>query len=413
MIDRLSALLKIDMRFLLSRGGLLMAAKGVNSVIFLALAYVFANYLEPSTYGQYKYFLVAYGIVTAFTFAGIYEIIVASVARFKKNYLPAAARIYLSWQPLVALAGLGTAGYYYYAGNNDFALAFLAIAVVAPLANVLSLYSVFLNGSERYQSLTLIQLLQSLLILLTLASLVFIEVSALELLLGFLVATLLGQGIGFLYAIKTGRFEPATLDKDQIKDAKQFSINKILQKIIFHIDTLLVFHFLGAAQLAFYTFALTVPKEIQSTNKLLKILTIPRFSQQSLTVLKQAVHRKVVLYLLFMIGVIGMYYLAAPFIFATFFPVYIDAVIYSQIFSLILLFAPQALYRQALTAHLQITALNYYDGIIAVSKIGLLVTLIPIWGLWGAIAGVIVTRAIGFLTVFIFFLRAKEKPTVA
>ena len=140
-------------------------------------------------------------------------------------------------------------------------------------------------------------------------------------------------------------------------------------------------------------------------------MSLPRFSQRAVGTLQKNMARKALLLLGLTSIVVVLYILSAPFIYALFFPKYIDAVIYSQVFSLIMLFFPSVLFQQALIAHMQKKQLYILQTFIPILKILLLLFLLPLFGIWGALASMFCTETLRLVLV-IYFFRSMKKNSV-
>ena len=110
---------------------------------------------------------------------------------------------------------------------------------------------------------------------------------------------------------------------------------------------------------------------------------------------------------------IFLYILVAPFIFKTFYPQYLDSLIYSQVFALCLIFAPSLIFGAALVSQVKKKELYIYKFSSAGIRIILLTILIPIYGLWGAVFAAIITEASSFFILFYLSKRVAEKPNKA
>ena len=91
--------------------------------------------------------------------------------------------------------------------------------------------------------------------------------------------------------------------------------------------------------------------------------------------------------------------LGAPFFFRWFFPHYVAAIPYTQVYSLVLLFIPFIFFNETLNMHGRIKELYWARLIVPPARIILLIAMVPWWGLWGAIAAIFATK---FLTLAVY-----------
>ena len=101
--------------------------------------------------------------------------------------------------------------------------------------------------------------------------------------------------------------------------------------------------------------------------------------------------------------VIGVYILIAPLFFKLFFPQYIEAVIYSQIFSISLLTLPVLMFQTALRAQKMTKQILQLDMISSLSQILLTFFLVSTMGLWGAIIARCTYRIINLFASLVLF----------
>ncbi len=93
-----------------------------------------------------------------------------------------------------------------------------------------------------------------------------------------------------------------------------------------------------------------------------------------------------------------LYIIIAPYLFKFFFPKYIDAVLYSQVAILSLLFFQKKLIAYTALAHASKKILYSMSIYASFFKIFLLIILLPIYGIWGAIFAELIAQAAGLFT---------------
>ena len=94
---------------------------------------------------------------------------------------------------------------------------------------------------------------------------------------------------------------------------------------------------------------------------------------------------------------------ASP-LFAIFYPKYMDAVNASKFFILILLFYPITIFNTAITARTEQKKLYTSSISYALTRIIMLLILVPLFGINGAIASILITTAInGIITTTLFY----------
>ena len=106
-------------------------------------------------------------------------------------------------------------------------------------------------------------------------------------------------------------------------------------------------------------------------------------------------------------AIVIVYIFLAPFFFNIFLPQYNDAVIYSQVLSVYLVFSPRSLITTALKAQRKIKELYLIRTIGQIGKIILIFPLLKYFGLWGAIFSVIISDLFLYVLYFFVFKRLK------
>jgi O-antigen/teichoic acid export membrane protein len=216
----------------------------------------------------------------------------------------------------------------------------------------------------------------------------------------FFAAYLLGNiGAGLLLSYLTYRiYRPSgDVGPDIQHLSKHFTLMNLLSTISQQIDKLLVFHFLGAAQLAVYAFAIAMPEQIKAISSSISTLAFPKFAVKSAGELKDNFWRRLVYLILFMSVVAVVYILLSPMIFNILFPAYSQSVIYSQVFALSLIIVANVMPITLLQAHAAKRELYIFNIAYPIFQIGTLIILIPLYGIMGAVAARILARAFNLI----------------
>lgn len=91
------------------------------------------------------------------------------------------------------------------------------------------------------------------------------------------------------------------------------------------------------------------------------------------------------------------YIILTPYFFHLFFPKYLEAIAYAQVFGLTILFTPGMWLGQTMIAHMRKWELYVVNTINPIVKMALYVGLIPFFGIWGAIGAVLGSNLLGLL----------------
>ena len=138
-------------------------------------------------------------------------------------------------------------------------------------------------------------------------------------------------------------------------------------------------------------------------------MILPRFSKHGFENIRKNMLRKLVIFYSACIAAIVTYWFVSPYIFNIFFPAYTEAISYTQWASLILLNVPTRMPLQALIAHLKSKQVYFIKLIQPLTKLVLMVILIPFFGVWGAILSLVVFTILNnVILLTVFFMTARQ-----
>jgi O-antigen/teichoic acid export membrane protein len=313
----------------------------------------------------------------------------------------------LKWSLGMAIIALGAGVYYYLQGNIMLTIAMLMIAIAQPILKSSELYQYFLEGKKDFKTRSIyLSIWEGIEVILLVGSLLVTENILIILAVFFLTNSIPPL---FFYFRTLDRFKPSPkTDPKTSAYGKHLSLMRVLSKIAIHLDKILVFHFLGAAQLAIYAFATLPIEKLQSSRSIIGTLALPKFSDTNIPTLKKTLPRKTWLFFVVCLAVVVSFIFAAPYIYELIFPQYLESVKYAQIYSLSILFFPAILYGKTLTAHARTRELYISNVGTNIIKIISLLILLPMYGIWGAIYVLLGEALLKFLFSAGFFYNLKE-----
>lgn len=402
LLDRAGGRLGVDLRYVARGGSWLAAGQIASTAASLAVTLALANLLTAEAYGAYKYVLSLYGAIAVFSLSGMPTALTRAVARGHDGSLRRATLASLRWGLGMTALGVAIGGYYLYRGNGTLGWSLLAAGLAAPLIQSLALYHPFVNGKKDFRVSSAFSVSYSIFPPMALIATAFLTRSPLALVLAFLGGQLLIHGAHYLWTIR--RYRPNDdVDPSAIGYGKHLSLMNVVGGLSFQLDKLLVWHALGAAPLAVYSIATAAPQQLRYVNKILATMALPRFSARGVADLKASMGRKLALLSALSVALVAGYWVAAPLLYETFFPQYVEAVPYSRLFSLVILFFPAGLLQEALSSQMQQRQLYVIQTVLPTIKIGLLVALLPAFGLSGVIAATLGAELLRLVTVTRFF----------
>jgi O-antigen/teichoic acid export membrane protein len=387
---------KTDMVYLASGGFWLALDQVGGALMAFGLAIAFANFIPKETYGTYRYLLSAFWTLTAFTLTGLPVAVSQAVARGREGaYKMTLVPSIVAGIPL-AFISLGTSVYYLAQGNASFGIAFIVIAVFGPFIQPAYLFGSFLTGRKDYRASSLFGLVLYAIPSIALFATMFVSTNPIVF-LGVYLATNVVAGV-LLTAATFIFWRPNDVpDLGVRKLGGHFSAMNLLSTVAQQIDKIVVFHYLGAVELAVYAFAIALPEQIKGIFNSVSILALPKFVTRPFHEVRANFWNRLWLFTGGMAIIAIIYIIIAPFVFTLFFPAYREAIVYSQIYALSLIPIGNALPVTLLQAHEAKRELYLFNILSPVFQIGTLILFTSWYGLIGAIAARIVGRFAGLI----------------
>ncbi len=397
---------KTDMVYLTKGSFWLTLGQGASSLAAFFLAIAFANLLPQETYGTYKYILSLMGILSIPTLQGMNTSIKKAVAQNYEGSLMPAIKTKLKWGSLSAIAALILSFYYFLNKDNTLTFAFLILAVFIPFFHALQIYGSFLQGRKLFKFSAKYRIITQLLSTSSIIGILFLSNNIFLILFTYLAANTFLRALFTFTTIK--KFKPnKKSDPEAISYGKHLSLVRALGIIAGKTDKIILWHFLGAAPLAIYSFATAPPKQINKINGTIINLAFPKLAQRKISEIRQTLPVKLFRFLLIIVPIVIVYIILAPYLYELLFPQYTDAIFYSQIFALVLLFQPVNLIRTTFTAHAHKRKIYFLSTVNPIFKITSLIILIPLFGILGAIISLLAAQFFNLILTLILFNKIK------
>ncbi|OHA99043.1 MAG: hypothetical protein A3G99_01360 [Candidatus Zambryskibacteria bacterium RIFCSPLOWO2_12_FULL_39_23] len=402
---------KTDMVYLVKGGFWSIFSQIIVTVSTLLLAMAFAYFISKETYGQYKFILSLANILGVFTLTGLGTAVMKSVTGGFEGTLNDIFWKNIKWSVLFFLVILGISIYYFVNENISLAISILVVGSFSPFIASTNLYNSFLVAKKDFKRSSIyFNLIGNVFpafclfitMLITNKPIWFVAVY-------FTSNTLIGL-ILYLRVLKI--YKPNDkVDSGALGYSKHLSIINILGTIVDNIDQVLVFHYIGPAQLAIYNFAIAIPNQIKGPMKGLASLIFPKFAERSDKEIRHGMKNKYFLLFISSIVIIITYIVLAPYIFHILFPKYTDSIFYSQIFVfyfLGMISSPAEVY---LIIRERIK--EQYIGTIlgTIIQIVLLFVGILYWGLIGLVLARVITKICWSTTNILLYNRASRETT--
>jgi O-antigen/teichoic acid export membrane protein len=375
---------QIDMLYA-ARSGFWVNANFLTVSFFaLLLSIGFANFLTKETYGTYQYLFSIYAICTALTLTGMNSSITQAVARGYAKTLPAALRPQLLWNAVPAALTLLGAGYYAYVGNTTIAIGLTLMAAALPLYNAFNSYTAYLVGTQDFRRTFFYACSVNIPYYLCMFAGIYFLHDALWLVaINLTVNTAIT--IANYYRIVRTIPSDSTTDSEAISYGKKVTFANSFAAVANQIDNLLVFHFLGAGELAAYALIRLLPERLGGAFKAVLTPAFPRIANQTPEVVRSTILHRSGLLLIASLGITVLYagisYVAFPIIY----PQYAAYAHLSAVYALTLTSIIGTFATTALTAQKRTVALYSLNTFVPAAQLVLQALGLLMYGLWGLV----------------------------
>ncbi len=396
---------KTDMIYL-AKGGFWMSIGQVSTITTGIIASIaFANLLPMEVFGQYKFILSIFGILTIFSLSGMASATIQAVSRgYEQTYL-VIQKTKLKWGLIGTLICFIISAYYYTNDNNSLAISFVIIGVLSPFLNAYSSYGSFLNGKKLFKLSTILSSSTTIILTaITVITLFFTKNIIIIILCIFASKTILNL-IAYSYTILKQK-PNKKIDAQAINFGKHLSLMEAFSVVTTHIDKILIWHFIGTSELAIYSMATLPVSYIKSFfTKWVTNLALPKLANSSKETIANHFPLKVIKFTAISTITSILYIIAAPLIFRLIFPLYLESVFYTQLLALTIAITPLGLFNSILLAHKQHKKL--YQASISTSIIQIIsyIILLPLLSMTGMVLAIIFTQI--FNAAILIFLSKK------
>jgi O-antigen/teichoic acid export membrane protein len=381
---------KTDNIYLATQGSLLAVGNIVSMLASFLLAMTFARLLPKETYGDYRYLISIITMIGIFALPGIDDALLQAVANKFEGCIKKAFKKRLKWAMLGSLICLIIAVVFFFKNDYNLTISFIIAGVFFPLMESTTLYLSYLGGKKLFgiqvKYSTLSQIIATVVIIITL----FFSKSLIVLVLMYFLSNTILRIFFFLRTIK--KF-PANKNQDEefMTFGKHLTLVRVVKTISSQIDKMLLFQFVGATQLAIYSFATLPTSEANIFLQNIRLLALPKLSTRSKAEIKKSLFKKVIKGTILIIPFVAAYIIIAPYVYEIFFPQYVDSVVYSQLYALTLVAFPASMFALVFQAKMMKKELYRFNIISPLVEMLFLIALIPFYG----IVGVIIARLIG------------------
>lgn len=391
---------KTDMIYLAKGGFWVMLGKIILNIVGIISSVIFANFLPSENYGTYKFILSITGILAIFSLPGVGGSLVRSIARGYEGDIKRSIKIKLKWGFVGGIIGIIISFYYFFQGNIIISKGFLIASLLMPIMNATGIIGLFMGRKMFKEAIVFSTSKKIFSIILSIITVLLTNNIFIILIVYFLskiIANIFSLIIIFKKYKPNKKTEPRT-----IAYGKHLSYMNIISTIIGKIDKIMIFHFLGATKLAIYSFAQLMPSQIKSMLVSISGLATIKFSSNKAEIIKKTLNKKIFKLMLFLIPTTILYIIFAPNIFKLFFPNYLDSILFSQLFSLIIILSPQNFLIGFLKSQAKQKELYIINTITPIVRLCFYTLIIP-FGILGAISAYLISQTLNFILLIYFF----------
>jgi len=397
-----------DNIYIATHGSYLTLGNIISTVTSFFLAMAFARLLPKNIYGQYDYILSLITLIGIFALPGMETAIVQVVARGIEGNFKEAVKKRFKYALLGSIVCFLLGVYFFINHNIAFSISFFVATIFFPLMEPSASYLSYLGGKKlfgvqvKYSTLT--QIIASICTIITL----FLTRNLIILILVYFASNTI---LRIYFLLRTLKKYPPNENRDSkcINFGKHLTVIEIIETIAGQLVNILLFNFLGAIQLAIYSFVTLPTKQALYFLKNIRQLVLPKLAARPTEEIRKTLLKKVGKSFLFIVPPIVIYILIAPYIYKIFFPQYMDSVFYSRLFILTLLAFPFTILSTTFSAKMMKKEIYQISIFTNIAKIILLLIMIPFYGIMGAVIAQLLTQLFYAIIVFIFFKKADYR----
>ena len=394
LLRRSETFFKTDMIYLAKGGFWLILLQAVSTITGFALVIAFANLLPPETYGTYQFVLAAAALLSISTLAGLNTAAVRSVARGIEGTIIPGLKTKLRWGSLGSVASIALSIYYWSQGNIVLATSFLVVTVFLPLFYSLGISGALLSGKQLFKINAQYNIIGQLLSAVIVFIALYFTDNITIILLTYFASWTIIRTVLFKLTIRKYKTNDNE-DVEMERYGKHLSIMGAMGNMGDYADKLLIFHYLGAVEVAVYSLAIAPVMQLKGLIKHLNTLALPKLSLRNIDEIRGKIIRKSLRVFFISLPLIGFYILAAPYVYKIFFPAYLESISYSRVFALVLAFTALGIMpTTALESQLEVKKKYILTSSSKILKILLMVILVIPYGIWGIIVAIIVTNIV-------------------
>ncbi|MCR4278621.1 MAG: oligosaccharide flippase family protein [bacterium] len=389
--DLLTKALKLDVRFYGRVASWLTTSHLTSIMRGVATTFLMARWLAPEPLGQFRYTLALFGIAGIFSLTGMNASIIKGVAKGETGIARLAVRKIIFVSPMGSILLFITALERYLHGERVVAT-MLTIAAIAFVPYTLSgLYGPILTGLEKIPKLATFAIVNNLIYATAFVIVLFGTRNIVTITFAYFFFDILIRGWFTLREFK--RLPKSQTGTAYLALGYHMSGIGLLYTVGLYLNQILLQRFWGYSTLAIFSVATVIPEQIQYAFKNLTGIFLQRMSRHEKSEgILRTTRQHFWLVFLGTFVVILAYAATAPFLIPLLFPQYSDATLPSIVYAIGLLGLPCIIGTYFFQAHGEIRRLWRFTIVQFIIQLTSSLTLVPLFGGWGAIWARVLTR---------------------
>ena len=392
-----------DNVYIATQGSYLTFGNIISTISSFFLAMAFARLLPKETYGQYQYILSIITVIGITALPGMEAAIIQATARGFEGVFKKALKARFKWGLWGGLASVATGAFFLIVKHDlNLSISFLIAGLFFPFMETSISYLSYLAGKKLFgiqvKYSTLSQIISALIVIITL----FLTNNLIILTLVYFLSN---SAIRIYFLLQTLKKYPPNknYEPESINFGKHLTVVEIVNTISSQLADILLFNFLGAVQLAIYSFVVLPSRQMLYFLKNLRQLALPKLASRTKEEIRKTLFKKIGKSFLIIVPIVIIYIIAAPYIYKLFFPQYMESVFYSQLFSLTLLAFPLTMLGITFEAKMMKKQLYQIGIFSSVFKIILLLIMTPIYGILGVVVAQLLSQLFNTVLMVILF----------
>lgn len=409
----LDGFFQTDSKYLIKSGGWGVFANIIISILLFGLSLLYARVLSKGTYGSYRYIMSILSIGGFLLLPGIHTAFKRLAAQGYESLYRKDITYRLLASLLLALFGV-VAGIYFVWFQNDLiiGIGLILASILVPLERGTGSFVDWFVLKKKFKEKAFARITEHVFFFVLMGlSLFYIRQTSpdiIEAIIIMVIAFYLGHGIPKVYYLKKILKEipknggDKRREEEALKYGFHLSLGSIMPIIANNIDKILIHAFFGPISLAIYSFATVLPDQIRGFITSADSATVTKIFTKKNVDLEKLPKKLFKASAIIVLAVVA-YIIVAPFVYKIFFPRYLDSVVFSQIFSLTILFIPFSYLNSALVAKGHIKRIYAHRTTTAILQVILLVVLIPLFGITGAVLSRVIGKFIESVVLYGLF----------